>query len=227
MSTRTAPPRLVAVVDASGSSALDARGIAAGIPSRALMQRAGAAAAALIAREYGDDLASGVAVVTGPGNNGGDGWVVAHALHAVGIPVRVTECVAARSPDAVAERAIAVSAGVPVTEAVGGIGSGGERIIVDALLGTGLDGTRALQGAIAEGVARMRAAREAGVRIVALDVPSGLDASTGADAGSVRADLTVTFASIKRGHLAAAGAAGSLSSISDSARSSPMTRWHS
>jgi hydroxyethylthiazole kinase-like uncharacterized protein yjeF len=208
MSTRTAPPRLVAVVDASGSSALDARGIAAGIPSRALMQRAGAAAAALIAREYGDDLASGVAVVTGPGNNGGDGWVVAHALHAVGIPVRVTECVAARSPDAVAERAIAVSAGVPVTEAVGGIGSGGERIIVDALLGTGLDGTRALQGAIAEGVARMRAAREAGVRIVALDVPSGLDASTGADAGSVRADLTVTFASIKRGHLVGRGRCG-------------------
>src|SRR5687768_4260655 len=113
------PPRVpVAVVDAAGAKACDAAAIAAGIPSRALMQRAGAAAAAEIARRFGDRLAQGVVVAAGSGNNGGDGWVVAHVLHAAGVRVRVVECVASRTPDAQAEREQALAAGVPSTDGI-------------------------------------------------------------------------------------------------------------
>src|SRR5215218_584422 len=127
----------VAVVDAAGASACDTAAIDAGVPSRALMQRAGAAAAAEIAHRFGDRLAGGVLIATGPGNNGGDGWVVAHALHAVGVRVRVVECVAARTPDAIAERDVAIAAGVPTTADAGALPAGGELIAIDALLGTG------------------------------------------------------------------------------------------
>src|SRR6188474_1059880 len=85
------------VADAAGARAADGAAIASGIPSRALMQRAGAAAAAEIARRFPDDLGAGVVIATGAGNNGGDGWVVASALHAVGVKVRVVECLAART----------------------------------------------------------------------------------------------------------------------------------
>src|SRR2546423_4773266 len=101
----------VYVVDAAGAAAADAAAIAAGIPSRALMQRAGAAAAAEMALRFPEQLEQGVVVATGPGNNGGDGWVVAGALHAVGIRVRVVECAEARTADARAERDAALAAG--------------------------------------------------------------------------------------------------------------------
>src|SRR5207248_6104080 len=57
------------------------------IPSRVLMETAGRAVAHLIVRDYPAILARGALVVAGAGNNGGDGWVVARALHATGIPV--------------------------------------------------------------------------------------------------------------------------------------------
>src|SRR5205085_8164866 len=112
---------LVRVVTSSESAARDASAIAAGIPSRALMERAGAAAAAEIMLRHGDDVAGGVLVLAGPGNNGGDAWVVARALLAAGARVRVIEPIAAKTTDAVAERALAdgmidssfVIAGVP------------------------------------------------------------------------------------------------------------------
>jgi NAD(P)H-hydrate epimerase len=81
----------VHVVTAAQSATRDRAAIESGIPSRALMQRAGAAAAAEIVRTFGDDLVRGVAVYAGPGNNGGDAWVVASALAAVGMRVRVAE----------------------------------------------------------------------------------------------------------------------------------------
>src|SRR5688500_3597548 len=92
------------VVTAAQSAAADRRSIDAGIPSRALMQRAGAAAATEIARRFPRRLRRGVAVYAGPGNNGGDGWVVAGALSAAGIPVRVLQVGELRTDDARAER---------------------------------------------------------------------------------------------------------------------------
>ena len=122
-------PLPLAVVDARGAGACDAAAIAAGIPSRALMQRAGAAAAAELARCYESRLRQGVVVATGPGNNGGDGWVVAHALHAVGIAVRVVECVKAHTADAIAERESAIDAGVPWSGDVSSMLTGGESVV--------------------------------------------------------------------------------------------------
>jgi len=183
----------VQVVTAAQSAARDRAAIDSGIPSRALMQRAGAAAAAEIVRAFGDDIARGVAVFAGPGNNGGDAWVVAASLAAVGVSVRVLDVADAKTDDARAERQTARSL-IDAREP-----GGAERIVVDGLLGTGSSG--APRGAIADAIRRIADLRESGARVVALDVPSGLDASTGAGNVTVTADLTITFGAMKRGTL--------------------------
>src|SRR5215207_1598411 len=203
----------LAVVDARGAGACDAAAIAAGVPSRALMQRAGAAAAAELTRRSADRMRQGVVVATGPGNNGGDGWVVAHALHAVGIPVRVVECVEARTADAIAERESARDAGVAWSGDVSSMLSGGESVVVDALLGTGLTAARPLRGDIAHAVEQLHRLNARGASIVALDVPTGIDATTGRDAGAAPCDLTITFGTIKHGQLIARTACGAITVV--------------
>jgi NAD(P)H-hydrate epimerase len=203
-------PPFVAVVDAAGASACDAAAIAAGIPSRALMQRAGAAAAAEIALRCADRLAAGVVVATGPGNNGGDGWVVASALHAAGIRVRVVECAPALTADARAEREQARAAGVEASRAIDDLLSGGESIVVDAVLGTGLSADGSLRGDIALAVEKLCSLANRGATLVALDVPTGLVATTGRNAGGLHCALTITFGTIKRGHLVAREACGTI-----------------
>jgi NAD(P)H-hydrate epimerase len=200
----------IAVVDARGASACDAAAIASGIPSRALMQRAGAAAAAEVVRRHRGDLRRGAVIATGPGNNGGDGWVVAHALHAVGITTRVVECVAARTPDAIAEREAAIAAGVEWSGDVASLLTGGESVVVDALLGTGLAGGGPLRGDIALAVEQLHRLHDRGASVVALDVPTGVDASSGRDEGAAPCDATITFGTIKRGQLIARGACGAI-----------------
>jgi len=200
----------VAVVDAAGAIGCDHAAIASGIPSRALMQRAGAAVATELVLRFGDVVERGVVVATGPGNNGGDGWVVAHALHAAGVRVRVVECVAARTPDAIAERDVAIAAGVVVTNDVHTLLAGGEEVAIDALLGTGFLADSELRGDVALAVDKLCALAQRGASIVALDVPTGLDASTGQQAGALRATTTITFGTVKRGQLVARGACGEI-----------------
>jgi NAD(P)H-hydrate epimerase len=183
----------VHVVTTAQAAARDRAAIASGVPSRALMQRAGAAAAAEIVRQFGDRVSRGVAVFAGPGNNGGDAWVVAGALAAVGVRVRVVEVGDPKSDDARAERESArplIDAGAP---------SGGEELVVDGILGTGSRGTP--RGVIADAIQRIAQLRSAGAQVAALDVPSGLDASTGEGDVTVTADLTITFGAMKRGLL--------------------------
>ena len=199
----------VLVVDAAGARAADSAAIAAGIPSRALMQRAGASAAAEIVRRFPDDIGAGVVVATGAGNNGGDGWVVAAALHAAGVRVRVVECLAAHTPDARAERAVAIASGVPHDDDVDSLRNGSERIAIDALLGTGLRADAPLEGAVAKAVATLIARRLLdGSSIVALDVPSGMNATTGHDVGALRCALTLAFGTLKRCHVMSRGGCG-------------------
>src|SRR4051812_8776167 len=99
---------MIRVVTSTESAARDTSAIGAGIPARALMQRAGAAAAAEIALRFRDRLDEGVLVLAGPGNNGGDAWVIARALASTGATVRVLEPIEANTPDARAERALAL-----------------------------------------------------------------------------------------------------------------------
>ena len=166
------------------------------------MQRAGAAAAAEIASRYPSNLRRGVLVLAGPGNNGGDGWVIARALAATGIDVKVIAPEGARSADCIDERQLAVAS---VTEVDA---YSGEGIVVDALLGTGSSG--ALRGKLTSARDIMPIARRRGAIVVAIDLPSGLDATTGATNDAIAADLTLTFGAIKRGHLIARSVCGTV-----------------
>ncbi len=138
----------------------------------------------------------------GPGNNGGDAWVVAGALAAAGVMVRVREVGESAGADAAAERTAARDQ-VDDTPP-----QGTEMVVVDGLLGTGSRG--APHGAIRDAIALVAAARARGATVVALDVPSGLDATTGSAEGSVHADLTLTFGTLKRGLTIARDSAGAI-----------------
>ena len=169
------------------------------------MQRAGAAAAAEIALRVPQLLAKGIRIFAGPGNNGGDAWVVARALAATGIAVNVVEPIPARTPDAVAERELALPF-VTVERSLNTPSSA--ALIVDGLLGTGSSG--APRGAIADAVAAIEASRRQGAYVVALDLPTGVDATSGGSTGAVTADLTFTFGTVKRGQLIARQACGAI-----------------
>jgi hydroxyethylthiazole kinase-like uncharacterized protein yjeF len=176
------------------------------------MQRAGAATAAEIALRYPDRMAAGVLVLVGPGNNGGDGWVVARALAASGARVRVCEAAPVTAPDAQAERMLAiehVELVLPSLEVDAFSNADiyrGESIVVDAVLGTGASGPP--RGPLAAMVRGLRAMRERGATIVAVDLPTGVDATTGELHTPVRCDATFTYGTLKRGHLLARAACG-------------------
>ncbi len=191
------------VCSAAQASARDQSAIGAGVPAFSLMLRAGTAAAEAVLRFAGDRLSHGVAVYAGSGNNGGDAYVVAAQLARAGVQVRVCAASPPRTPDA--QRAEALAA----PRLVHGVPTGREQIIIDGLLGTGHRGE--LRGPIAAACGALAIARSRGACIVALDVPTGLDATSGDIAvGSVAADLTVSFGTFKRGQLIARAHVGTL-----------------
>ncbi len=165
------------------------------IPSRVLMESAGRAVAAAVAKEFGPRLPLGVVVACGTGNNGGDGFVAARALAAQGVSVTAAVLPGDLSPDCLENKILATMHGVHVVEA--GDEWGGCGVVVDALLGSGAKGAprSAAAGAI-ERLMRLAAP------VVAVDGPSGLDLSTGVvHAPCVRATTSVTFGGLRRGHL--------------------------
>ncbi len=166
------------------------------------MQRAGTAAADEILRKFGERLNAGVTVCTGPGNNGGDGWVVAGHLARAGVHVSVLEAVEARTPDAIAERSSALDSVLLNPETTFG------EIMVDALLGTGSKGTP--RDAIGKSIRRINATRFPGRTVVSLDCPSGLNATTGEHSDCVLADFTLSFGGAKRGTLLARDVCGEI-----------------
>jgi hydroxyethylthiazole kinase-like uncharacterized protein yjeF len=175
-----------------------------GLPGPVLMENAGAAVARAIADRFGGSRR--VAVLCGRGNNGGDGFVVARRLgdRARALLIGAKEGVAgeARVHLLACERS-----GVPVRALVDEAGweealtaIADVDLVVDAVLGTGL--RAAPVGLAAAAVAWTRARRAAGVPVVAVDLPSGVPTDGGAfDWPAVQADLTVTFAALKRGHV--------------------------
>ncbi len=175
------------------------------IPSIVLMERAGLAAAREILAAYPSRRRAVIAV--GKGNNGGDGMVVARHLAEAGWEVAAVAAggagAAPATPDAAVMSEIAASIGIGISAADDpGVPWEG-AVLVDALLGTGATGApREPEAAL---IARMA---EAGGPVVALDVPSGVEADTGRVAGeAVRASLTVTFHGDMPGLRVAPGAA--------------------
>ncbi len=191
----------VAIVTSQEARERDRLAIEAGTPSIELMRNAGKVAAQRIEHHFRNLLAAGVEIHTGSGNNGGDGWVVAGELARRGIPVRVVEAKPAQSGDAVTarEEALAVGLSEPPSRAA---------IVVDALLGTGSNGPPA--GAVREAVNKIHRLRTEGAKVVSLDIPTGLDATSGECHDPVLADLTLSFGTLKRGHLTARGVCGAI-----------------
>ncbi len=201
------------VVTGEEMAALDREATRGGkITSLSLMERAGRESARAIAAWWKKAVPSAPAggpalVLCGRGNNGGDGFVVARLLKTAGFVVRaiVASDEESLSSDARVQYAACAKARVPVTFLPDprGWGQGSEAadaiqhaaFLVDALLGTGSKG--APRGATA---AAINLAMAAGKPIASIDLPSGVDASTGhAESPSIRADLTVTLALPKLG----------------------------
>ncbi|WP_217923560.1 NAD(P)H-hydrate dehydratase [Miltoncostaea oceani] len=160
-----------------------------GIPSVVLMERAGLAAAREIEAAWPD--ARSADILVGPGNNGGDGMVVARHLAEAGWRVRVAAPGgrAPATPDAALMTRIAATLGIDVAPFDPAAPHDAAAVAVDALLGTGATG--APHGPLGAAVEWLAAHPGP---VVALDVPSGVEADTGRVAGAaVRADLTVTF----------------------------------
>lgn len=163
------------------------------------MERAGAAAA-LVAADMQPVPDAGILVVAGPGNNGGDAFVVARLLKDRGYRPIVMFAGSAEKlpPDARAAYEAWRSAG---GEVVGEFPSQRLALVVDGLFGIGL--TRPLAGAFADIVTRINAAA---CPVLALDAPSGLDGETGRVLGcAVRATRTATFIALKPGLLTLEG----------------------
>ena len=178
------------VLTTAEMAAADAFAVAHGVPSLTLMENAGHAVAEEIAARFAPCRA---VVLCGPGNNGGDGYVVARLLKARGFDVSVArEKVGGGDAAAMAEKWEGDTASL--TPSV----FEGAALIVDGLFGAGL--ARPLEGTFA---AMVDAANAACLPIVAIDVPSGLSGDSGAPLGEavIRANLTVTFFRKKPGHL--------------------------
>jgi hydroxyethylthiazole kinase-like uncharacterized protein yjeF len=179
------------IITVAQMRAVDAASSAAGVPTRTLMENAGRAVADAIAQRF---TPRRTLVVCGPGNNGGDGWAAARILKEMGWPVSVLTLVP-RS----ALRGDAADVSLAWDGAVLEAGAFAEaELFVDAMFGAGL--SRALDGEAARLASMMSAAPQ---RVIAVDVPSGLDGDSGKTIGEVcaRAALTVTFVRKKPAHV--------------------------
>ena len=167
-----------------------------GIPGGVLMERASVGMAGEILARYPARRVPRALVVSGGGNNGGDGFVIARELHRAGIDVSVVATKDDYSGDPATNLEVLRNIGVGIhgPEMLGEELAAAD-LVVDALLGTGFSG-----GVREREAGLIRQLNEARVTTVAVDVPSGVDGSTGEVAGeAVRADLTVCAHAAKVG----------------------------
>jgi hydroxyethylthiazole kinase-like uncharacterized protein yjeF len=180
------------ILTVAQSAAADRAAVASGTPLFVLMQRAGEAVATQITSRW---TPRPTLVLCGPGDNGGDGFVVAARLASAGWPVRVAAAVDIAGMKGAAAEAAGQWRG-PV-EALSPAGVADAALVIDALFGAGL--SRPLGAAAAD---TLRACQSAGALLVAIDLPSGLDGDTGAPLGyAPQAALTVTFHRKKPAHV--------------------------
>ncbi len=171
----------------------DRRAVASGIRSSLLMERAGEAVAAAAVQMV--PAGGRIAVLAGPGNNGGDGFVAARLLAESGY--RVSVFLVGDREALKGDASLAARAWPGPVEAPNRDFAYGADLIIDALFGAGLD--RPIEGAAA---AAIDGANESGLPILAIDLPSGVDGASGAILGrAILARETVTFFRRKPGHL--------------------------
>jgi NAD(P)H-hydrate epimerase len=198
------------VVTAEAMQQLDRRAIEEfGVPGLELMERAGEGCAAAIVARFAASPEKRAVIVAGKGNNGGDGYVIARHLRGAGW--EVTTLVLARPEEISGDAAVNLDRlsglGVIFCPEPGHLRGHlpeltAATVVVDALFGTGLKSE--LRGVHREAAELIN---DAGRPVVAVDIPSGIDATSGRVLGAaVRADLTVTFAVAKLGHVLYPGA---------------------
>lgn len=188
-----------ALYNAERIRAIERQAMQGGLSGDTLMQRAGRFAFEVL-RAYWP-RAGHIAIVCGPGNNGGDGFVLARLVREQGYDVHVMT-VGSTRPGGEADRArtAAAAAGVAAQPYASGSLRGAD-VIVDALLGTGLE--RDLAGEYRHVVEEINDTRRP---VLALDVPSGLNSDNGRVMGSaVRAQATACFVGLKTGLFTGAG----------------------
>lgn len=169
----------------------DRLAIAGGTSSLELMENAGAGVAHEILARFG---ARPTTILCGPGNNGGDGFVIARHLRREGAAVRLT--LLGRRSALKGDAAAMAKRWDGGVEALNPTALDGAELIVDAIFGAGL--TRPVEGAVAE---MLTAAHRRGLPSVAVDVPSGIDGDSGQVLGTtLPAAMTVTFFRPKTGH---------------------------
>jgi NAD(P)H-hydrate epimerase len=196
--------RPIPVLTPDQSRAWDASADASGRSLRVLMECAGRAVAQIALDRFAAVGQQGVLVACGPGNNGGDGWVAARALRAMGLAVWAIELTPPPGEGIAADaRTVALHDGVRLVPADGPWPGAG--LLVDALLGTGAAG--APRGEMMPLLHRLADLHKP---VVAIDGPTGLDLATGVQHGPVHAALTVTFGGARRGHLLARDEIGDL-----------------
>ncbi len=175
-----------------------------------LMRTVGERLAADLLRRFPLVRTRGVLVFPGPGNNGGDAWVVAAALARAGCPLAVdAEMAAHRSPKSdAAQRAKA-----DALEAMQQVARATEAfILLDGILGVGVSGE--VRGEAAQEIERLNRLATSSTVVVSIDLPSGIDATTGAGGIVVRADLTYAIDSLHRGLLLRRDEAGEIAVLS-------------
>jgi NAD(P)H-hydrate epimerase len=220
LAERWAASAAASPIPAEAMTGADRRAQALGVPGERLMEHAGTAvgaAARALAIATGRADSGPVLVLCGPGNNGGDGLVAARWLGRAGIAsivVLVAPGARPTTPDAqrnwdrldrVAE-VRRMHAATPRDLHILERGIERTAVVVDALLGTGVSGS--LREPIRSAVLLCRTARSAGVPILAVDTPTGVDLTSGELTDpAVRADLTVTFHRPKTGLLTKRGRA--------------------
>lgn len=180
-----------------------------GVPGLVLMENAGHRCAEAIINQFGSVSSRKAVIVSGKGNNGGDGYVIARLLKEQGWEVRVF--VMARGDEITGDAAINLqrldSAMVTYCPEPGALGQyqpylAGASLVVDALLGTGLKSD--VRGLYAEAIDLVN---NSGKTVFAVDIPSGIDSGSGKVLGkAVQANMTVTFALAKLGNVLYPGA---------------------
>ena len=167
---------------------------ACGMLGIVLMENAARGSADTILQTCNDDELEYIVIVCGSGNNGGDGYAIARHLHNRGYVVRIAAVVEPTSPNAIINLNIAKKMQIPINCCSDGLFENAS-LVIDAIFGTGLE-----REVLEPYLPVIQAINECSAKVVAIDIPSGLDCNTGQPHGiAVKANLTITFVGFKQG----------------------------